>query len=54
MNRDHVDYVPTLFVHTSAVTPVKVAQIKEREKRVLRRRMRQRNDQDIHVCNNVK
>ena len=34
-------------MHTSAVTPVKVAQIEEREKRVLRRRMRQRNDQDI-------
>ena len=44
---DHVDYVPTVFVHTSAVTPVMVAQIEEREKRVLWRRMRQTNDQDI-------
>ena len=35
MNRaDHVDYVPTVFVHTSAVTPVRVAQIEEREKSV--------------------
>ena len=39
--------MPTVFVHTSAVTPVMVAQIEEREKRVLRRRMRQTNDQDI-------
>ena len=36
---NHVDYVPTIFVHTSAVTPVKVALIEECEKRVLKRRM---------------
>ena len=48
MNRaDHVDYVPTIFVHTNAVTPLNVDEIEEHEKRVLRRRMRQRNDQDI-------
>ena len=47
MNRAHyVDYEPTVLVHTIAVTQVKVAQIEEHEKGVLRRRMRQRNDQD--------
>ena len=40
-------YVPSVFVHTNAVTLVMFAQIEECEKRVLRRRKRQKNDQDI-------
>ena len=55
MNRaDHVDYVPTIFVHTNAVTPLNVDEIEEHEKRVLRRRMRQRNDQDIGLTKRMR
>ena len=40
-------YQPYLHTQLYYITPVKVAQLEECEKRVLRRRMRQRNDQDM-------
>ena len=52
MNRaHHVDYVPTIFVHTlSTMTEEKVSLIEEREKRVLNRRMIEISDQDVRFA----